>query len=107
MPTTSPARADKDVIRYPHRADERQFLMDHRHAQCAGLGRISRMRLATVDFKAAFEVSVDAGEDLNQGAFARVILPGQNVNLARAAFELDIPQHRDLPESLRDAGHAH
>ena len=55
----------------------------------------------------AFEVGMNAGENFDQGAFARAILPGQNVDLARAAFELDIPQHRDLPESLGDAGHAH
>jgi hypothetical protein len=65
------------------------------------------MRLATVDFKAAFEVGMNAGENFDQGAFARAIFSGQHMNLAGTAFELDILQNGNRPESFGDAGHAY
>ena len=92
--------AQKNIVRHAHRADEGQFLVnDAASAGSSGARRVGH-------FNAALEIGVDAGEDFDQGAFARAVFAGQHMDFAGAAFELHVLQNGHRPELLRDAGQA-
>jgi len=48
---------------------------------------------------------VDAGKNFNKRAFARPILPGQDVHFAREELELGIRKNSYAGKTLADSGH--
>ena len=81
--------------------------MDDGDAQGGGFERGARSRMAALDFDAALEIGMNAGEDFDECAFARAVFSRQHMHLAWAPLELDIAQDSDLTEALCDTRQAH
>jgi hypothetical protein len=77
------------------------------HAERIGFQRGARADRAAIEFYAALEIAVDAGENFDERAFARAVFAGQDMDLPGAALELNVAQNRDRPEALGDACQAH
>jgi len=97
--------AQEQVVRHAHGADEREFLVDHRHAQRAGFQRVAGTRFASRDLNAALELRMDAAQDLHERALARAIFPRQHVRLPGQHRELDVLQDGDRAKPFGDPRH--
>ena len=67
-----------------------------------GVGRMDLDRLP-VELDGAARRAVHPGEDLGEGRLAGPVLAEQRVNLAAVEVEIDVGQHLDAGEGLRDA----
>ncbi len=80
--------------------------MDHGHAERRGGLRRARADPPPRDLDRAFEVGVNAGQNLDQRALAGPVFAGQHVDLARAQLEIDSFEHTHWPETFSDPLHA-
>jgi hypothetical protein len=85
--------------------NQRQFLIDRGNPRLLRLTRGSQVNLAPLPADGAAVAAVDAGQNLDQGRFARAVLAHDRMHLARQDGQAAVRQGRDAAEGLGDAGH--
>ena len=90
--------AEKDIFGDGQIGDDRQFLMHHADRMMQRIARRSEADGRAVDLHLAFEIGVNAGDDLHQGRLAGAVLADQPVDLACLEREAHIAQRRDAAE---------
>ena len=78
------------------------MLVDHRDAVALGVGGAADRDLRAVDQDAAAVGLMDAAQDLDQRALAGAVLAGERMHAPGVQSEIDVGQHLDGPEPLRD-----
>jgi len=95
--------AEEDVLGHGELGEEQQLLIDGRDAAFGRLARGDGLQLGVADADRAAVGRVDAGDDLDQRRLAGAVLAEQRMHLAGVHVEVDVAQHPDAGEGLRDA----
>ena len=96
--------ADVHVLGHAEVREQARLLVDHRDPERPGLRRAGDHGRLAVDADRARVRLVDAGQDLDQGALARAVLPDQRVDLAGPQVERHVGQGLGRRERLGHAG---
>jgi hypothetical protein len=105
-PTHGLARGE-DVFGDAERAEETALLKNDGDAELLRRVFTGDINIfAIIEFNRSLVRSIDPGEDVHQGAFARAILPNQRMNLPGVNIELNVSQCMDTGESFVDSAHS-
>ena len=96
--------AKEDVFRYGHVFHQGQFLVNHGQACLASIGDGRKARLLAENLEPALirTIRMNAGEELDQRAFASAVLPAERVDLALAQVKTHAIERDDARETLGD-----
>ena len=94
---------DAQVLQDGHRRDQREVLVDERHARAAGTGtQVGGDVLPSHAHVRPGLGRVVAGQDLDQSRLATAVLPDEADDLTARELQGDVLQHRHSAEALRE-----
>ena len=106
-PAAARLAAQKDVLGDRPVGEQRELLVDHRHAPARRVVRGGKANAPAVELHVAVIVRVDAREDVHECAFTRAVFPGERVHFRRADVEVHVRQDAMSGEGLADLHHLH
>ena len=97
--------AERDILHDGEVGEDGEVLVDDAHADGDGVcGRQVRV-FASRDGHASGIRGVDAGDDLDEGGFARPVFAGQAVDFSGRDLEVDVDQGSHAGEGFADVSH--
>ena len=95
------------IVGNAHRGNERKLLVNHRDAEPPRvLGGTQRDGTILNEY-GAFEILVDAPQNLDERAFSRSVFPREHMNFAGPNIEIHVGQNADAGKRLANAFHAY
>jgi len=97
--------AEEDVLGDAEPVDDVELLVHGRDAHLEGRDRVGDRHRLALPHQFASVGLVGAREDLDEGGFARAVLPEHAMHLARSHLEIDAPEGGNAREGLGDPAH--